>query len=31
MEEFLAEDIVDTRKDFNKIETDTKQKFIMHK
>ena len=31
MEEFLAQDIIDTRKDLNKIEIDTKQKFIMHK
>lgn len=31
MEEFLAQDIIDTRMDFNKMETDTKQKFIMHK
>ena len=31
LEEFLAQDIIDTRVDFNKMGSDTKKKFIMHK
>ena len=31
LEEFLAENIIDTRNDFSKMGSDTKKKFQMHK